>query len=387
MLNEKIPVIHAFPVWLPQTQTWMYNQIKYLPADIEVHVVCEQTRNLEQFYLPRMHVLKTASRLRYLWEKGIRNLGVRYFNSYLYDTAKEIDCQIIHSHFGHIGWLNNGVAKKIKCKHVITYYGADVSLFPSRDKRWLTRYNELFSEADLFLCEGPFMARQLVKLGCPIEKVRVHHLGIAIDNISYKPRLLGNNKTLRVLIAASFHEKKGIPYALEALAKLRKTVPLEITIIGGASREGRSRYENNRIMDVIRFNNLGPSVRFLGYQPFSTLLREAYGHHIFLSPSVTALDGDNEGGAPITIIEMMATGMPVVSTSHCDIPEVVKYGIDDWLVGERDIEGLSKRLQWLIDHHAEWEKFLKLGRHHIETEFSAVRQGERLAGIYREILN
>ncbi len=50
-------------------------------------------------------------------------------------------------------------------------------------------------------------------------------------------------------------------------------------------------------------------------------------HHLFLSPSVTAPDGDSEGGAPVSIIEAAATGMPVVSTTHCDIPQAVDDGV------------------------------------------------------------
>ncbi len=65
----------------------------------------------------------------------------------------------------------------------------------------------------------------------------------------------------------------------------------------------------------------------MGYQPHSTLFAEAYRHHIFLSPSVTASTGDTEGGAPVSLIEMAATGMLIVSTTHCDIPEVIKHGV------------------------------------------------------------
>ena len=93
-------------------------------------------------------------------------------------------------------------------------------------------------------------------------------------------------------------------------------------------------------MAMIEKYNLRSKVRLLGYQPFSVMLEEAYGHHIFLSPSVTASDGDTEGGAPVGIIEMTASGMPVISTTHCDIPEVIQNGVTGLLAEERDVEGL-----------------------------------------------
>jgi colanic acid/amylovoran biosynthesis glycosyltransferase len=103
-------------------------------------------------------------------------------------------------------------------------------------------------------------------------------------------------------------------------------------------------------------------------------------------PSVTASDGDTEGGAPVVLSEMLATGMPVISTTHCDIPGVVDYGIENWLVAERDVQALVDRVQWLVDHASSWDEFLFAGRCHIEQEFNASIQGHNLGLIYRGIV-
>lgn len=123
----------------------------------------------------------------------------------------------------------------------------------------------------------------------------------------------------------------------------------------------------------------------LGYQPHAVLLEEAYRHHIFLSPSVTASDGDTEGGVPVAIIEMAATGMLVISTSHCDIPEVIQHQVTGLLARERDAEGLAVNLRWLIQHQDCWIPILEKGRRHLEAEYDACKQGLRLAQVYREI--
>jgi colanic acid/amylovoran biosynthesis glycosyltransferase len=112
------------------------------------------------------------------------------------------------------------------------------------------------------------------------------------------------------------------------------------------------------------------------------LFEQAYEHDVFLSPSVTAADGDTEGGAPVTILEMAATGMPVVSTRHCDIPAVLPDGL---LADERDVEGLHVLLAELIDAPDDWERRCRAAREHIERDYNAVRQGEALAAIYREV--
>ena len=113
-------------------------------------------------------------------------------------------------------------------------------------------------------------------------------------------------------------------------------------------------------------------------------MEEARRHHVFLSPSVTAADGDTEGGAPVSLIEMSASGMMVVSTTHCDIPGVILHGKTGWLAPERDIDALVEHLQWIVAHPGEWMEMQRAGRTYMEAEFDARRQGERLGAIYRE---
>lgn len=387
MNRKPIEVIHSFPIWLPQTQTWMYYQVKYLPETIDVHVVCEQTEHLEQFSVPNIHCLQDVSYLRVYLEKGLRKLRLRTKHSFLKSIASQLNRPIVHSHFGHIGWMNLPAIRALGLAHVVTFYGADVNKLPTQDKKWLSRYKELFEQADAFLCEGTHMAGQLMSLGCPEGKITVHHLGIETELLPYEPRIYTLGDPLRVLIAAGFREKKGITYALEALSRLQHMAPVEITIIGDSDSKPENLEEKRKILEIIQKSGLGPKTRLLGYQPYSVLFQEAYKHHVFLSPSVVASDGDTEGGAPVSIIEMMATGMPIVSTSHCDIPGVVQYGIDDWLAKERDVDGLVDRFQWLIKNVDKWGDFLDTGRRHIETEFNADLQGKKLEGIYRDCLS
>jgi colanic acid/amylovoran biosynthesis glycosyltransferase len=228
------------------------------------------------------------------------------------------------------------------------------------------------------------MAECIIKLGCSPEKVKVHHLGVSVDTIEFKPRIWQPNTPLRVLIASTFTEKKGIPYALEALGKIQHQVPLEITIIGDAFSHPETQREKQKILTIVDKYNLKSKINFLGYQSHQVLFNEAYQHHIFLSPSVTSSDGDTEGGAPVSIIEMAATGMPIVSTIHCDIKEVILNGVTGLLAQERDIEGLVNHLQYLINHPEQWQPMLEKGRQRIELEYNAITQGSRLGNIYIE---
>ncbi|NJM05051.1 colanic acid biosynthesis glycosyltransferase WcaL [Candidatus Gracilibacteria bacterium] len=375
---------HSVVSWLPTTMNWVYNQIQYTPGFTPI--VLTNDRANEQIY-PLEHVyqvpgapLATLRRLRDLF--GLRSTPALY-----QQAVKRHNVQILHSHFGDRAWFDRPLARKHGLRHVVTFYGYDVNKLPRNKPYWRWRYRELFAEADLFLCEGPFMARCLVDLGCPQHKVRVQRLGVEVEKIAYRPRQLRPGEPLRILIAGSFREKKGIPYAVEAVGMLYAEHPqLALTIIGDSSGNAAEVREKRAILETISRYNLGPVTRLLGYQPYSHLLEEAYQSHIFLSPSVTASDGDTEGGAPVSLIDMAASGMPIVSTTHCDIPGIVGHGTNGLLAPERDAATLVQHLRWLLRHPECWQAMAQAGRQRIAADFDARKQGVGLAKYYQQYI-
>jgi colanic acid/amylovoran biosynthesis glycosyltransferase len=315
-----------------------------------------------------------------------RKLRTRDYLKKLEEVSKRVDADIIHSHFGNVGWTNLDAIRKVKARHVVTFYGLDVNQLPVKYPVWRKRYKRLFAEADLFLCEGTHMGRCLVELGCPAHKIKVQHLGVDVDSIVFRPRQWSPADPLRVLIAASFREKKGIPYAIQALQEVAKNTPLQLTIIGDAGQDPDSQKEKGLILTALERSGLKESTRMLGYQPHQVMLQEAYNHHLFLQPSVTAADGDTEGGAPVAIIEMLATGMPVVATTHCDIPEVVGPAFSHLLAPERDVGKLAECIERLLDKPGSWSDLIQKGREHVELEYHLVRQAERLISLYSELI-
>lgn len=384
---HSLTVVHSLPVWLPQTSPWLYDQIRLLAPEVYSLVVCERTANLDQFPYAYLYPLTQAPLWRRYFDLGSRKLKFRRHLGYLVSIARKNGARLIHSHWGDVAWGDMEAAKAINARHVVTFYGKDVNFLPVSYPIWRSRYLELFSHIDLVLCEGPFMAKCIEELGCDRNKIRVHHLGVEIGSIEYRARQWVPGSPLKVLIAASFREKKGIPYALEALGKLKQIVPIEITIIGDASEDVRSHIEKEKILNSLRQNDLLDKTRLLGYQTHAALFEESYRHHVFISPSVTASDGDTEGGAPVTLIDMAATGIIIVSSTHCDIPAVIKHGQTGLLAAERDSEGLFEHLCYLVDHPEGWGKMTAAGRKHVEDEFDAHRQSQRLCNVYKELLN
>jgi len=382
---NRLAVVHSMSMWLPQTMSWLHTQVSSLPAHVESHAVCDRTENLDQYPIAN---LSSADRDSRLWKfLGRKSWKVQKWRQsrLLQQQIHRQQADIMHSHFGDRGWSNLAHAEKAGLKHVVTFYGYDISRLPVVDPAWRERYQQLFAEADLFLCEGPCLRNSLVELGCPEAKARVHHLGVKLDNIAFQPRSWTPGTPLKVLIAGTFVEKKGIPDAIEALGRIKHKTPLEITIIGDSNRQERSQREKARILDALRSTGLDTRTRMPGYQPYSTLIEEAYRHHLFLSPSILASDGDSEGGAPVTLIDMAASGMPVVSSNHCDIPEVLVAGESGLLADEGDIDGLEDRLNWLLDNPDQWLQIINAARSRMETEFNAITQGQRLAAHYESL--
>jgi colanic acid/amylovoran biosynthesis glycosyltransferase len=342
--------------------------------------------NLDQFWLPNIHSFTNTNFYHFIPAETLKTLHIKNDKDLLTKMSTDLSAHIVHSHFGHIGWRDKGVAKKTNAKHVVSFYGFDVNYLPVIDPVWSKRYCELFREVDCVLCEGSFMAQDLVDRGCPPDKVLLQHLGICVDKIRFEPRRWNHTEALKVLVVASFQEKKGIPYALEALGRLQKDVDLMITIIGDANDEERSQLEKKNILNTIEKYRLSDKTRLLSYQPYNVLFDEAYNHDIFLSPSVTSSDGDTEGGLPVTILEMAATGMIIVSTRHCDIPEAIHHGSMGLLTEERDVDGIIHNIKWLLDNPDKWNEMTIRCRRHIEEEYDVQKQAIRLAKIYRELL-
>jgi colanic acid/amylovoran biosynthesis glycosyltransferase len=382
-----IDVVHSVPCWLPRTAQWIHRQIVCLPPTIKSQVVCEETANPHEFPGVEIFSLDASPRWRATVDELLRRLKVRRHLGLLVEVAKRHRADVIHSHFGYTGWADLGAVRRTRAKHAVTFYGGDASQIPREDARWLARYRRLFERADAVLCEGKVFAETLRRLGCPQETIRVHHLGVALSEIDFRPRRWHRGEPLRVLLAGAFREKKGLPYALEALGRLGRSLPLEVVIIGGATSEACSLKEEQKILETITRHDLGSRTRMLGFQPHQVLMRQASRCHVFLSPSVTAEDGDVEGGVPVVIIEMAASGMPVVSTTHCDIPEVIQHGRTGLTAPERDVDALIDQLRWLVEHDQAWEKMVTAARRHVETEYDATKQGKRLAEIYQALVD
>lgn len=385
MMSQTKHIGHYHPVWLPSTMTWLFNQIDALNSHVKNHIICERTENLHQFNIDNVHVFGQQHIIKRYQQRITRYIGFSPTLRFYIDILKENKCQLLHSHFGHIAVEGSKIADSLGIPHVTSFYGMDVHQLPNLNPGLREKYIQMFDRTDLVLCEGPFMANSIAALGCPPKKIKVHPLGVQLSKLPFRYR--NTEERLKILISASFRQKKGIPLALEAIAKIKDKYPLRVTIVGDAGSDPASLKEKKIINDTIFNNNLIDMVEFRGMLRFDELIKVSKDHHIFLSPSIHASDGDCEGGAPVSLIEMGAMGLIIVSSKHCDIPKVVLDDQTGFLAEEYDLESLISTLEKAIHSRSKWDLISSASRKHMEHHFDASIQSVKLYNHYVELID
>ncbi len=364
-------VAHSANPYLPATATWIYDQIRALKRYRPI-ILTQTRQNLDRFPIEPVLSAEDISPLRRTTLRLIRKMRGTYagYENWL----REHNAALIHAHFGQEGYRCLSAKQRAGIPLITTFYGLDVSALP-RQKKWSKRYKRLFAEGDFFLVEGPFMGEQLIALGCPANRVIVQHLGVDLEKIPY--RTDHTPKHPIVLTYSVFREKKGLKYAIRAFAKIAAKYPdVQLRMIGDGPLRPQLQAE-------IRILNLENRVKILGLLPHPLALEELKRATILLYPSVTASDGDTEGGAPVALIEAMAMGVPIVSSLHADIPEVVIDKTCGLLLPERDVAGLAEGLDTLLRSP---EQFGRAGRAHVENQHNLQKQAEKLEVIYDRVV-
>jgi colanic acid/amylovoran biosynthesis glycosyltransferase len=286
--------------------------------------------------------------------------------------------RLIHAHFGHVGAEVLGAAQKLGIPLVTNFYGSDTAPFTD-DPTWPDRRKRLFAEGALFLVEGAFMRQRLIELGAPPEKVRLQRISFRFDQLPPKG-MAHKARPPVMLFAGRFVEKKGLQYGLEAAAEMHKAgLSFEFRIIGGGPLEPEHR-------GIVERAGMDSKIRFLGLLPRARYLEELAQADIFVSPSVTAANGDTEGGAPTTILEAQAMGIPVLATTHADIPNITVPGQSAFLAPERDTKALSEHMRALLEDRSLWNRMGRAGQEYVSAHHDVSREARHLEESYFSVL-
>jgi colanic acid/amylovoran biosynthesis glycosyltransferase len=373
-------VAHFVPLYLPRTETFIYSVLTHHRRYRPIVLAQNRVETAELFPFPHLYV-DAEVRSRWsadTWYRRIALLRGRRYGRWesLLDRHA---VGIMHAHFGHTGAETVRLFGRYGLRQVTSFYGWDDTVALG-DPVWRERFDRLFAEGAVFLVEGSHIARRLAERGGPADRIRVHRIGIDVGRIRFRPPappLPGN--PARLLFCGRFVEKKGLADAISAVAAVASEgFAVQLRVIG----DGPLRPEVERQIAAL---GVAPQVRLLGAARYEDFTHELESCDLFVQPSVTAADGDTEGGAPTVLIEAQAAGKPVLSTIHADIPEIVVPGSSAVLVPERSPELLAAALRDLLREPERWIPMGRAGREHVERQHEIGTQMEKLEALYDEL--
>jgi len=300
--------------------------------------------------------------------KANKDTGINLVFNLIPFLNKHFD--VIYCHFGMNGYVGIKVKEmlKMRAKVVTVFHGYDLAVYGSS-----LFYSELFSAGDLFLPISENWRNTLINLGCPREKIIVHHMGVNINHFNFIEKNPEN--IIRILSVGRLIEKKGHQYSIKALHKIiQQHQNIEYLIIG----KGPLKNELESLVEKLKLKNY---IKFLGAKTKEEILKFYEKSHVFLLPSVTASNGDKEG-IPVSLMEAMATGIPVISTYHSGIPELITDGVNGFLVPEKNVDLLASKLKYLIEHPESWLNLTKSARKVIEEKYNIKKLNKKLIKIF-----
>lgn len=332
-------VVHLERKFSSKTETFIVNQINTLSSFKPYVLTLVSTKNIKcsaDILTPRDISFFSRS-ARFLSSRSKKDL-LKIFGS--------LDCSLIHSHYLVDALFFHGMTKHIKVPKVCSVYGYDVSSFPRQfGKMPMYLLKTIFSEYDLFLAMTEDMKKDLIEIGCPEDKIKVHYYGTDIKKFINEGRVFQQPDKIKILTVASLAEKKGQKYIIDALHRIRTDYGFsnfQYDIVGN----GPHKYE---LEERIEKYGLHKHVFLHGHIDYNNqrLYRFYEDADIFTLPSITAASFDKEG-IPGTIVEAMAGRLPIISTFHAGIPYVIENGKEGLLVREKDVEGLAVSLYKLM---------------------------------------
>lgn len=383
-------VIHYCGTFSKLSETFIYDVIVELNnLDISNKIIANKTVNLAD--RPFKHIIPFKRSYSEMLLKAIRKVAgmtglYRYDSllqaeknkrSFLEKTLKIERPDIIHAHFGVQGCVILPVALSLKIPLIVSFHGYDAYRLPN-EAGWLEKLQALFAGANLITVVSEVMREQLIKLGCPAQKLKLIHVGKKIADYPFHN---GADKLIRNFVSIGrLQSKKGYVDCIQAFAFLIGKFPdLTLKIIGTGEAEAALR-------QLVASSPANNNIEFLGAIAHNEVKKHLSLADAFILCSKTGVNGDMEG-IPVVLMEAQAMGVPCVSTRHSGIPEVIPMD-NQWLLAEEgNPTDIASKIEALISSPPEVINQLRLsGRQKIESAFNLDTEVEKLRVLYNSLL-
>ncbi|RWE55627.1 glycosyltransferase [Mesorhizobium sp.] len=357
------------------SETFIRDHVRHLAPGKTV-LICQEPDGADQFGYPVLSGIPGPSRFSRLPSRvsiAARLRWLAYVREGICRTDEDRVVEFLKAHnvdAALVEYLTMGALFARACRRAgvrlyVHAHGADSTVM-IRSRPWRRRYRRLFADANGIITPSRFIADRLVQIGCPNEKLHVSPCGVLPERFAPSKRESG-----RLLGVGRFVEKKSPHLAIEAFARIASRFPeAQLDLVGDGPLLARSKA-------LVEQENLSDRVIFHGYRTTEFVQGMMQNAAIFVQHSVTARNGDMEG-LPVSILEAMASALPVVATRHSGIPEAVVDGETGVLVEEHDIEGTAEALASLLAEPHRAAKMGEAGRQRVLHHFTQRHTRDRL---------
>lgn len=384
--NTRRPILGVYcQIFLEKEAKHIYRQIVGV-KDFEAHVFCVDVQNRDIFPLDRLHPLsplKPRKGLFRLWGKLVRKESAFVYRGYANALAHAIrkkGIEVLHAYFGYNGVRLLPILNQLHVPLVVSFHGVDASVM-FNDPQYVLQSREVFQKATLILVRSAHMGDRLIQQGCPPEKIRISRASLDLSQFAFNPKPKpAAGQPVTFLQACRLIPKKGLETLISAFSQIHTEFPhARLEIVGSGPLEATLKQQITQL-------GLQDKIALRGYLETPALMTAMAQADVFIHPSESDEQGNMEG-IPNALIEAMALGLPVISTEHAGIPELVNHGQNGLLAPERNPDQLAQAMRTLLQAPPEqWTAFAQKGRLAVEAQHGLAQQMERLTGFYQEAI-
>jgi glycosyltransferase involved in cell wall biosynthesis len=227
-------------------------------------------------------------------------------------NKNKIDLVLVQ--YGPAGIAMLSVCRKANIPLVVHFHGFDASHLPTLQK-YETAYREMFSYVKHIIVVSKAMSDAIVEMGCPKSKIVLNTYGV--NDLFFQVSPLWKSNIF--FAAGRFVEKKGPALTIQAFSRVHAQFPEAKLFMAG---DGPLLEYCKKLVSSLSLDN---NVFFPGVLKQEMIAGFMEKSIAFVQHSIVASSGDSEG-TPVAIIEASAASLPVISTYHAGIPDVIQDG-------------------------------------------------------------
>ena len=236
---------------------------------------------------------------------------------------------------------------------------------PVSDARDTVREEKIYAQADAIVVPSTFAARSFVEMGVAAERVHVIPYGVELSR--FQPQAEVSADSFDLLFVGGVSLRKGVPYLLQAFAKLQHPQK-RLHIVGAVGSE----------MHAVLAQLPQEQVEFLGVRSQDEVAALMSRSHALVLPSI-------EEGLALVQGQAMACGCPVIASTNTGAEDLFTDGVEGFIVPIRDVDALRDRMQWLADDPALQQTMRAAGLQRVLSLGGWKTYGDRWEALLREL--